>query len=91
MLFLSVFYLIIDVAGYRKWAFPFVLIGVNSILIYLASEGMVDFKYTANYFFGGIIQYADIVWQPVFLAISITLIQLVLLYFLYRNKVFLKI
>lgn len=91
MLFLSVFYLIIDVAGFRKWAFPFVLIGVNSILIYLASEGMVNFKYTADYLFSGIIQHADIIWQPVFLAVSITLIQLVLLYFLYRNKIFLKI
>ena len=91
ILFLSVFYLIIDVAGYRKWAFPFVLIGVNSILIYLVSEGIIDFKHTANYFFGGIIQYAAVIWQPVFSAISITLIQLVLLYFLYRNKIFLKI
>jgi len=91
MLFLSVFYLIIDVAGYRKWAFPFVLIGVNSILIYLASEGIIDFKHTANYLFGGLIQYTGAMWQPVFSAISITLIQLVLLYFLYRNKIFLKI
>ncbi|PWK79072.1 putative acyltransferase [Mucilaginibacter oryzae] len=89
--FLSVFYLIIDVAGWRKWAFPFVLIGVNSIVIYLASEGMVDFQHTANYFFGGIISHLSQTWQPVWSAISVVFIQLTLLYILYRNKIFLKI
>lgn len=88
---LSVFYLIIDVAGWRKWAFPFVLIGVNSIVIYLASEGMVDFQHTANYFFGGIISHLSQNWQPVWSAITVVFIQLTLLYILYRNKIFLKI
>ncbi len=91
LVFLSVFYLVIDVAGYRKWAFPFVVIGSNSILIYLAAEGAVNFSHTAGYIFGGMVQYASLSWQPVFTAISIILVQLALLYFLYRNKIFLKI
>lgn len=91
MVFLAVFYLIIDVAGYRKWAFPFVLIGSNSILIYMAAEGVVDFWHTANYIFGGLVQFASADWQPVFGALSVIVIQLTLLYFLYRNKIFLKI
>jgi len=91
LIFLSVFYLIIDVAGYRKWAFPFVLIGVNSIIIYLASEGMVDFQHTANFFFGGLIHHLSQNWQTFWSAVSIVIIQLTLLYILYRNKIFLKI
>jgi len=92
LLFLSVFYMIIDVAGYRKWAFPFVLIGVNSILIYMAAEaGIIDFHYTANYLFGGLIQYVSQTWQAVCMAVAIVITQLALLYFLYRNKIFLKI
>jgi len=91
LLLLSVFYFVIDVMGYKKWAFPFILIGVNSIVIYMASEGMVDFGHTAGYLFGGLIQYAPMIWQPVFSALSVTLIQLALLYFLYRQKLFLKI
>jgi len=63
LIFLSVFYLVIDVAGYRKWAFPFVLIGVNSILIYLASEGMVDFQHNANFLLGGIIRNIEQRWK----------------------------
>jgi predicted acyltransferase len=91
LVFLSVFYLVIDVAGYKKWAFPFVLIGVNSIVIYLAAEGMIDFQHTANFFFGGIIGHLTQSWQPVWAAVSIVFVQLALLYFLYRNKIFLKI
>jgi predicted acyltransferase len=91
LVLLSIFYLIIDVAGYRKWAFPFVLIGVNSIIIYLASEGGIDFTRTAQYVFGGLIQYATPVWQAVYSAAAITIIQFCMLYFLYRNKIFLKI
>ncbi|WPQ64805.1 DUF5009 domain-containing protein [Chitinophaga sancti] len=91
LLFLAVFYLIIDVWGFRKWAFPFVIIGTNSILIYMAAEGMVDFRYTAGFVFNGVIQYAPLLWQPVFAAMSVTFVQLCLLYVLYRNKLFLKI
>jgi len=91
LLFLSVFYLIIDVAGYKKWTFPFMLIGVNSILIYLAAEGMVDFKYTSNFIFGGIIHLASVNCQETLAAVSVVITQLALLYFLYKYKIFLKI
>lgn len=91
LVFLALFYLIIDVAEYRKWAFPFVLIGSNSILIYLAAEGAVNFSHTANFFFGGLIHYASLNWQAVFSAASVIVVQLLLLYFLYRKKIFLKI
>jgi predicted acyltransferase len=91
LLFLSVFYLIIDVAGFKKWAFPFILIGTNSIVIYICSEGLVNFNYTANYIFGGLINLTPVAWQAVFAATSVTMIQLVFLYFLYRNKLFLKV
>ena len=91
ILFFVFFYLIIDLSGFHKWAFPLILIGSNSILIYIAAEGSVDFKHTADYFFGGIIHHLPIVWQPVFVALSVTTVQLLLLYFLYKKKWFLKI
>jgi predicted acyltransferase len=90
-IFLSVFYLIIDVAGLKKWAIPLVWIGTNSILIYLCSEGLVDFSHTAAYLFGGLIHLTPVAWQAVWTAISVTLLQLAFLYILYRNKLFLKV
>ncbi|MEO6977202.1 MAG: DUF5009 domain-containing protein, partial [Mucilaginibacter sp.] len=91
LIFLSVFYLVIDVAGFKKWAVTFVWIGTNSILIYLCSEGLVDFGHTAGYLFGGLIQLTPLAWQAVWTAVSVTLVQLLFLYFLYRNKLFLKV
>lgn len=91
LLFLAVFYGIIDVAGFRKWAAPFTWIGMNAILIYLASEGLVHFGYTASALFGGLIRFTPMAWQPVWTAVSVTIVQLGLLYFLYRNKWFLKV
>jgi len=91
VLLLSIFYAIIDVAGYRKWAFPFVVIGANSILIYVASEGAIDFAHTANYFFGGLIHLTPLNAQQVWTAISVTMIQWIFLYILYKKKIFLKV
>ncbi|MEO8240508.1 MAG: DUF5009 domain-containing protein [Flavobacterium sp.] len=91
ILFFTFFYLMIDVLGYHKWAFPLLLIGSNSILIYMASEGLVNFGHTAEYVFGGIIKFSPLIWQPVFTTLSVTFVQLVLLYFLYKKKWFLKV
>ncbi len=38
LLLLSLFYYVIDVLGYKKWAFFFKVIGMNSILIYLSGH-----------------------------------------------------
>lgn len=91
LLLFTVFYYVIDVIGWKRWAFPFVIIGMNSIVIYMAAEGMVNFAHTANYIFGGLIHLLPAIWQPVLAAVSVTLLQLGLLYFLYRNKLFLKV
>ncbi|QHS63234.1 acyltransferase family protein [Chitinophaga agri] len=91
LLLLSIFYWVIDVAGFQRWAFLFIIIGTNSILIYMCAEGLVNFKYTADYIFGGAIRHLPLLWQPVLAAMSVTFVQLILLYILYRNKLFLKI
>lgn len=91
LLFFAVFYFVIDVAGLRQWSMPFVWIGSNSILIYMAAHGIIHFDATANFLFGGLIQYATPPWQPVWLAIGVALVQLALLYFLYKKKWFLKV
>jgi predicted acyltransferase len=90
-LFLSLFYFVIDVAGWKKWSMPLVWIGMNSILIYVAAHGLINFEATASYLFGGLIKFTDVKWQPFWLAIGIVLVQMALLYFLYRKKWFLKV
>ncbi len=91
LLLLAAFYLIIDVAGFKAWCKPFVWIGANSILIYLMAHGGVDFYYTANFLFAGLIKYATPLWQAVWLAMGVAVVQVLLLWVLYRKKWFLKL
>lgn len=91
LVLMALFYLVIDVARLRTWSVPFVWIGMNSILIYLAAHGLINFESTAQFLFGGLIRYAAPPWQPVWIAAAIVAVQLVLLYFLYKKKLFLKV
>lgn len=91
VLLLSLFYMIIDVAGYKKWSMPFVWIGMNSILIYMAAHGLVNFEATAQFLFGGLIKYLPEIWHQAFLWIGVAIIQFFVLNFLFKKKLFWKI
>ncbi|NLF67670.1 MAG: hypothetical protein GX575_01305 [Candidatus Anammoximicrobium sp.] len=49
---LALLYLLIDLAGVRKWAFFFVVIGSNSIAVYMAAH-LFDFRNIGNIFVKG--------------------------------------
>ncbi len=89
MLLLGLFYWIIDVKGYRKWAFFFVVVGMNSITIYLAAR-YIDFRKLAGVLTGGFVDVAGPAGQ---FAVAVTMAALMwlFLYFLYRRKIFLKV
>lgn len=86
---LGSFYWIIDVKGYKKWAFPFIIVGLNSITIYLVA-GLFDFGTIVNIFVHGFIDYMG-PFKPVFWAICILIVEWLFLYFLYKQKIFLKV
>ena len=90
MLLLAVFYLIIDVWSYKKWTFFFVVIGVNPITIYLA-EKVIGFGRANEFFFEGISKLFPPAWTPFITAVGYTTIGWVLLYILFRKKIFLKV
>jgi len=90
LLLFSVFYLIIDVLEYRKWAFVFVVIGMNPITIYLAGR-IINFRAATKFFFGGLIDIMPKTWTELIGGIGITAVAWVFLYFLYKKKIFLKI
>ena len=90
LLLLALFYLVIDVWGYTKWAFFFVVIGMNSILIYMAGS-FIDFAYTTNFFFEGLLSPIEGPAQRVLWWMGFVLVEWTFLYFLYRKKTFLRI
>lgn len=90
MLLFAIFYYIVDVKGIRRWTLFFTVIGMNSITIYLA-QVFVDFTFTANAIFGGLTSLMPESAQPLFGAIAYIAICWGFLYFLYRQRIFLKV
>lgn len=86
---LTLFYWIIDVLKYQKWAFFFQVIGLNSLTIYMASS-FINFRYTSGRLFGGLYAPAPEEWHEVFQAFGAVVLVWLFLYFLYRNKLFVK-
>jgi len=88
-LLLSLFYLVIDIWGFKKWAFPFVVIGMNAIAVYVASH-LFDFKLIGNVFVGGLEKYTGS-WFGFIEAMAALIIVWLILYWMYRKKSFIKI
>lgn len=89
LLLLAVFYLVIDVWRFRAWTLPLVVIGSNSILIYMAQK-FVDFDYTTHFFFDGVLKQTG-AYKPLLFAIAALSIKWLILYLLYRKRIFLRV
>ncbi len=89
-LVLALFFWVIDVLRYQRWAFFFKVIGVNSLTIYLAYR-FIDFRHTAELLFGGVYAPAPEPWHEVFQAVGALALVWMFLYLLYRNRLFLKV
>ncbi len=89
-LFLMMFYVIIDVWKYRKWAFFFQVIGLNSLTIYFAYS-FINFRYTSSKLFSGLYQPLPEDWHRVMEAFGALMLVWVFLYILYRLKIFIKV
>jgi predicted acyltransferase len=76
--------------GYKKWTLFFVVIGMNPITIYLVKR-IINLGPATKFFFGGIITVLPETWSPMIDGIGITTVAWVILYILYKKKIFLKI
>ena len=89
LLLLALFYWTIDVRGYQRWSFYFKVIGMNSITIYLADR-FFDFGVITNVFLHGLLPVFGQV-QPLVWSCSVIFTGWLFLYFLYRQKIFLRV
>ncbi len=84
-LLLALFYLIMEIGGIAKWAFPFIIIGSNAIIAYIGAPFLKE----------------GILWllgdkTPLFVIkhivpLTVLVITWLILYFLYRKKWFLRV
>jgi heparan-alpha-glucosaminide N-acetyltransferase len=87
---LLVFYWLIEVKGYRKWTFPLIVVGANSIFVYTIIEtlrgwldravGVFTFRFA---FLGN--------FAPVAQSCTVLLLIWCMCYWLYRRKIFFKL
>ena len=91
---LGAFYLVIDVAQVRSWAWPFVWVGCNPLAIYLVSN-IVDFGKLSERFAGGDIAAGlDALWPGLgglVLALVGAALSFAACRFLYQRKIFLRL
>jgi predicted acyltransferase len=92
-LFLTVFYWLTEVKRWRGWAFPLIVIGCNSIFIYCASHLCEGFaKKTLKTHLGPTYAYVfGSPYAPLVQGVCVLLIFWLVLFWLYRRKIFLKI
>ncbi len=89
LLLLAAFYLVIDVWGKRQWAFVFKVIGMNAIAVYMATR-LFDFRILSDIFVEGLEQYLGSGFAFVRGLAGFTVVWLIL-YFMYRRRIFIKI
>ena len=86
----ALFYYIIDVRGWQRWTGFFRVVGVNSITIYLAQR-FINFGDISRNIFGGLAAKLPEAWGAVVLSVGYIALCWLLLYFLDRKKVYLKV
>ncbi|MFA5326513.1 MAG: DUF5009 domain-containing protein [Prolixibacteraceae bacterium] len=91
LILLGIFYLIIDVWGFKKWAFFFIVIGMNPITIYMVQFRIIKFDVIRDFFFKGLITHSPQFVAPMLSGLGYVAAVWVFLYILYRKKIFLKV
>ena len=88
-LLLAVFFLVIDIWKHRRWAMPFVWIGMNPITIYLGRQ-FVDFNLLSERLVGG--PKATLSpWGQLLIVVMSTALTFLVAWYLHRRKLFFKI
>jgi len=93
LLIVAALYALMEWKGWQRWAFPLVVVGMNSIAIYVMSWTMSDFFGNAltRHFGRAIAFVAGPTFEPVLHGILLMLIFWYILFWMYRRKLFLKI
>lgn len=92
ILMLATFYWVIEVRGWRRWAFPLVVVGMNSIAAYVIGNAFAGwFRGATGAWLGLLTPVAGDVWLPVLQRALFALSAWGVLYWLYRRKLFFKV
>lgn len=92
-LFMAVLYAVIDWQGVKKWAFPLTVVGMNSIAAYLIAHLIKDFTMGSfrTHLGAEFFAFAGESLQPFFEGLAVLTVYWLVLFWMYRRKLFLRI
>jgi heparan-alpha-glucosaminide N-acetyltransferase len=90
---LAVFYALIEWKGWRRWSFPLLVIGANSIAIYVMSWTIEGFVSSALVRHLGAAPFAILgaPFEPVLKGLAVLIVFWLILLWMYRRRIFLRI
>jgi predicted acyltransferase len=90
-LFLAGFYVVIDVLKFQRWAFPLVVVGMNSIAMYMVSQLCKPLiRGGLKPFVAEPLSQVPLA-EPVVMALLVVLVEWCFCYWLYRHRIFFKV
>jgi predicted acyltransferase len=89
LLLLALFYGVLDILGWRRWSFFFVVIGANAIVAYML-QPLFDFEHIGRRLFGGLSENFGVAGDFVLALLTFALLWAGL-HYLYRKRIFVKV
>ncbi len=93
-LILAGFYALMDAIGFKAWAFPLMVIGANSIVAYCLADVLRDTFIISSFkthLGTDVFKFAGEVYEPMIAGAAVLLVFWLILFWLYRRKVFIRI
>lgn len=91
-LYLAAFSWVVDIRQHRRLAYPLVVVGTNSIAAYLIAHLFEDFVQSSfKINFGFMLNLFGSTLEPLFLGTLTLAIYWLILFWMYRNKIFIRI
>jgi heparan-alpha-glucosaminide N-acetyltransferase len=92
-LIMAAFYFVVDVQGWKRWTFPLVVIGMNSIAMYVLAHTVTDFFGKALHTHLGEKPFLVLgeAFEPMLHGGAVLLILWLILWWMHRRKLWLKI
>lgn len=93
ILMLALFYAVVECRGWKRWAFPLLVIGANSIAIYVISWTIEHFVLSALLRHFGTAPFAVLgpPFEPVLRGAGVLIVFWLILYWMYRRRIFLRV
>ncbi len=93
LLLLALFHLVIDLRGWRAWAFPLVVIGANSIAAYCLAHGFNDYvsKALTTHLGAAPFRALGAAYEPLLLGGATLAILWLILWWMWRRRIFVRL